>query len=60
MGADCRRRSAEARLRAGREVDEVQRAEVLEEQEHPEDEAEVADAVDDERLLAGVGGASSS
>ena len=29
---------------------------VDEDQQHPEDEAEVADAVDDERLLAGVGG----
>ncbi len=33
---------------------EVQRAEGHENQQHPQDEAEVADAVDDKRLLAGV------
>ena len=33
---------------------EVQRAERHEDEEHPEEEAEVADPVDDERLLAGV------
>ncbi len=35
---------------------EVQRAEVRDEQEHCEQEADVADAVDDHRLLAGVRG----
>ena len=34
---------------------EIERAEELEQPEHPEHEAEVADAVDDKRLLAGVG-----
>ena len=34
----------------------LERAEVGDEQEHGEQEAEVADAVDDEGLLAGVGG----
>ena len=38
------------------DVREVERAEVRDEQEHREQEAEVADAVDDEGLLAGVGG----
>ena len=37
-------------------VAEVERAEVRDEQEHREQEAEVADAVDDEGFLAGVGG----
>jgi hypothetical protein len=38
---------------------EVQRAEVRDEQEHREQEAEVADAVDDEGFLAGVAAESS-
>ena len=38
------------------DVGEVERAEVRDEEEHREQEAEVADAVDDEGFLAGVGG----
>ena len=41
---------------AGEDVGEVERAEVGDEQEHREQEAEVADAVDDEGFFAGVGG----
>ena len=40
----------------GEDVGEVERAEVGDEEEHGEQEAEVADAVDDEGFLAGVGG----
>ena len=40
----------------GEDLGEVERAEVGDEEEHREQEAEVADAVDDEGLLAGVGG----
>ncbi len=40
----------------GEDVGEVERAEVADEEEHGEQEAEVADAVDDECLAAGVGG----
>src|SRR5262249_47583416 len=40
----------------GEDGGEVKRAEVRDEEEHREEEAEVADAVDDEGLLAGVGG----
>jgi len=40
----------------GEDIGEVQRAEVRDDQEHGQQEAEVADAVDDEGLLAGVGG----
>ena len=47
-----------AGLRGDRTKDlaEIERAEVLDHQEHGEQEAEVADAVDDEGFLAGVGG----
>src|SRR5688572_8676812 len=57
--ADGRGRAAvRARIRARRGEDRrvVGRSECVEDQEDAEDEAEVADAVDDERLLAGVGG----
>jgi hypothetical protein len=37
------------------EVHEVERAEVVERQDHAQDQARIADAVDDERLLARVG-----
>src|SRR5918912_1158168 len=40
----------------GEDLAVVGAAEGVEDQENAEDEAEVADAVDDERLLAGVGG----
>ena len=39
----------------GGDLAEGQRAEVRQQQKHPDQEAEVADAVDDECLLAGVG-----
>ena len=55
------RHHAPARLgwqhrRLRRDLLEVERAEVREDQQRAEDEREVADAVDDEGLLAGVGG----
>src|SRR5262249_59779130 len=47
-----RRESAEYAFLAA----EIQRSEVLDEEEHADQEGEVANAVDDEGLLAGVGG----
>ena len=41
---------------AGEDMSEVERAEVGDDQEHREEEAEVADAVDDEGFFAGVRG----
>src|SRR5581483_10617777 len=38
------------------DVRKIERAEVCDEEEHREQESEVADAVDDEGLLAGIGG----
>ncbi len=38
------------------DLGEVERTEVLDDEEHGEEEAEVADAVDDEGFFAGVGG----
>ncbi len=46
--------TAAAAGRARRDLLEVERPRVLEQQEHPDQEPEVADPVDDERLLAGV------
>ena len=43
-------------LMAAKTCGEAERAEVGDEEEHGEQEAEVADAVDDEGFLAGVGG----
>ena len=45
-----------ARVGGGGDLLEIQRAEGRKQQQHAEDKAEIADAVDDERLLAGVGG----
>src|SRR6266702_2323874 len=42
-------------VRLGKQWHEVQRPKRAEQQKHPQHEAEVADAVDDERFLAGVG-----
>ena len=43
------------RVRLGKQWHEVQRPKRAEQQEHPQHEAEVADAINDERFLAGVG-----
>ena len=48
-------RLARQRRHGDRELLEVQRAERRPEQQHAEHEREIADAVDDERLLARVG-----
>ena len=53
-GTGHRRRLDRPGVHHDRELLEVQRAELGEENQHAEDEAEVADAVDDKRLLAGV------
>ena len=55
MAVRCRRAGRGSR-RGREDVAEAEGAELGDEEEHGEQEAEVADAVDDEGFLAGVGG----
>ncbi len=54
--ADQRQRGLRSARRLMEHRAEIERAELLEDEEHRQRESEIADAVDDERLVAGVGG----